>query len=73
MVVGLRNTLGIKRVGSDDISTSHQVFAVDVGDDIRARLNSLNIKADGSPGNVLAIGQIKANYTPGGDYYNGSR
>ena len=37
MVVGLRNTLGIKRVGSDDISTSHQVFAVDVGDDIRAR------------------------------------
>ena len=39
------------------------------GADISTRLNDLNIKADGSNGNVLAYGLIVADYTPGDDYY----
>ena len=39
------------------------------GGDIDSRLNDLNIKSDGNPGNVLAYGLIEADYTPGDDYY----
>ena len=37
MIVGLRDALCRERIGFDDVGTSEQISAVDVGDDVRAR------------------------------------